>query len=194
MARARRDPSPPPVERPEVVRSRPTTPPAAPPVRRLAASDAELLEAAFGYARRRVPDRATAEDLTVAALLEAGLGRREQVDREGAFRILAQAIAARPDTLAADPDGPAIALFALALEPGLLDGFERLDLERRRVLTLYYLDRLAPAEMAAVLGTRAAAVQSRLAAALRALERPGHGTARRGRRRSDTADETISAA
>ena len=155
MARARRDPSPPPVERPEVVRSRPTTPPARPLASRLAAGDAELLEALFGYARRRVTSRVMAEDLTVAALLTAGCGTGQHVDRAGAFRLLARAIAERPDAIADDPDGPAMALFAQALEPGLLAGFERLDLERRRVLTLHYLDRLAPPEMAAVLGTRA---------------------------------------
>ena len=77
---------------------------------------------------------------------------------------------------------------------GCCDGFERLDLERRRVLTLHYLDRLGPAEMAAVLGTRAAAVQSRLAAALRALERPARTSTRGAARRSDAADEAIGAA
>ena len=194
MARARRDPSPPPVERPEVVRSRPTTPPAPPLAGRLAASDAELLEALFGYARRRVADRVTAEELTVAALLAAGCGTSQHVDRAGAFRLLARAIAERPAAIADDPDGPAMALFAQALEPALLAGFERLDLERRRVLTLHYLDRLAAPEMAAVLGTRAVAVQSRLAAALRALERPGQAPARRTSRRSDGADEAVSAA
>ena len=194
MARARRDPSPPPVERPEVVRSRPTTPPAASPARRLAATDVELLEALFGYARRRVADRVTAEDLTLAALLAAGCGTGQHVDRAGAFRILARSLAELPDALADDPDGPAMALFAQALEPGLLGGFERLDVERRRVLTLHYLDRLGPAEMAAVLGTRAAAVQARLAASLRALERPAHTTTRGVSRRSDTADEAVGAA
>ena len=194
MARARRDPSPPPVERPEVVRSRATTPPAGPAVSRVAAADAELLEALFGYARRRVTDRETAEVLSVGALLATGCGTGRHVDRAAAFRVLARSIAELAGALADDPDGPAIALFAQALEPGLLDGFERLDLERRRVLTLRYLDRLGPPEMAAVLGTRAIAVQSRLAAALRALERPGRAPARRGPRRSDAADEAVSAA
>jgi DNA-directed RNA polymerase specialized sigma24 family protein len=194
MARARRDPSPPPVERPEVVRSRPTAPAAAPPPRRLAATEVELLDDLFGYARRRVADRTTAEDLTVAALLAAGCGTGQRVDRAGAFRVLARSVADLPDGLGRDPDGPAMALFAQALEPSLLDGFERLDLERRRVLTLHYLDRLGPAEMAAVLGTRAAAVQSRLAASLRALERPAPTGTRGGSRRSDSTDEAISAA
>ena len=194
MARARRDPSPPPVERPEVVRSRPTTPDAAPPPRRLAADDVALLDDLFGYARRRVADRATAEDLTVAALVAAGCGTDQHVDRAGAFRVLARSVAELPDGLADDPDGPAMALFAQALEPSLLDGFERLDLERRRVLTLHYLDRLGPAEMAAVLGTRTAAVQSRLAASLRALERSAQASAGGGSRRTDSADEAISAA
>jgi len=154
----------------------------------------ELLEAAFGYARRRVADRSTAEALTVAALVEAGLGRGERIDRAAAFRALARSLAELSEPLADDPDGPAMALFAQALEPGLLDAFERLDLERRRVLTLYYLDRLAATEMAALLGTRAAAVQSRLAAALRALERPRPGSGHGGSRRSDAADEAVSAA
>ncbi len=153
-----------------------------------------LLDDLFGYARRRVADRARAEDLTVAALLAAGCGTVQRVDRAGAFRVLARAIAELPDGLADEPDGPAMALFAQALEPGLLDGFQRLDLERRRVLTLHYLDRLAPAEMAAVLGTRAVAVQSRLAASLRALERPAQASGRGGSRRPDTTDEAISAA
>ena len=146
-----------------------------------------LLEDVFGYARRRVADRVTAEDLTVAALLAAGCGTGQRVDRAGAFRALARALAELPGALADDPDGPAMALFAQALEPALLDGFERLDLERRRVLTLHYLDRLAPAEMAAVLGTRAAAVQSRLAAALRALERAGDASRARAGRGGPTA-------
>ncbi len=177
MARARRDPSPSPAERPEAVRSRPSTPAASPPVPRLAAGDAELLEAVYGYARRRVADRATAEALTLSVLRQAGLGSGSRVDRAGAFRAMAQALRTTDDAAARDPDSLAIELFALALEPELRDGFERLDLERRRVLTLHYLDRLGAGEMAAILGTRAVAVQSRLAASLRELER---GAAARG--------------
>lgn len=194
MARARRDPSPPPVERPQVVRSRPTTPAATLPSRRLSAAEVDLLEALFGYARRRVADRATAEDLTVAALVGAGGGPGRVADRAGAFRLLARALADTSDILADDPDGPAIALFAQALEPTLQEGFARLDVERRRVLTLHYLDRLGPMEIAAVLGTRAAAVQSRLAASLRALERPVPASSRGVSHRSDVSDEAVSAA
>jgi len=194
MARARRDPSPPPVERPAVVRSRPPAPATTPPTRRFAATDAELLEDLFGYARRRVSDRAAAEDLTVAALVASGCGTGRPADRAGAFRLLARALAERPDGLADDPDGPAVALFAQALGPDLRDRFERLDLERRRVLTLHYLDRLAPGEMAAVLGTRAAAVQSRLAASLRALERPVRHGDGGSSMPSATSDEAVSAA
>jgi DNA-directed RNA polymerase specialized sigma24 family protein len=147
------------------------------------AQDAELLEAVYGYARRRVADRTSAEALTVTVLRQAGLGNGSSVDRAGAFRAIAEAVRGTEDAALRDPDSLAIELFALALEPELRDGFERLDLERRRVLTLHYLDRLGPAEMAAVLGTRAVAVQSRLAASLREL------------RRGDPArDEAISAA
>lgn len=166
--------------------------PAAPPaVPRLAPGDAELLEAVYGYARRRVADRTTAEELTLAVLRQAGLGNGLQVDRAGAFRAIAQAVRATDDAAARDPDGLAMELFALALGPELRDGFERLDLERRRVLTLHYLDRLAPVEMAAVLGTRAVAVRSRLAASLRELERAGSAS---GRATPDGTDEAISAA
>ena len=70
MARARRDPSPPPAERPEVVRSRPSMPAAPLSVPRLAAEEAALLEAVYGYARRRVADRSMAEELTLAAAIE----------------------------------------------------------------------------------------------------------------------------
>jgi hypothetical protein len=148
--------------------------PAAPlSVPRLAAEDAALLEAVYGYARRRVADRSTAEELTLAVLREAGLGNGSRVDRAGAFRAIAEAIRATDAAALRDPDGLAIELFALALEPDLRDSFERLELERRRVVTLHYLDRLGPVEMAAVLGTRAVAVQSRLAASLRELQRGG---------------------
>jgi hypothetical protein len=148
-------------------------PAASPAVPRLAAEDAELLEAIYGYARRRVADRAAAEELTLAVLRQAGLGTGSRVDRAGAFQAIAEAVRATDDAALRDPDGLAIELFALSLEPDLRDGFERLELERRRVLTLHYLDGLGPLEMAAVLGTRAVAVQSRLAASLRELQRGG---------------------
>ncbi|HTS14490.1 MAG TPA: sigma-70 region 4 domain-containing protein, partial [Candidatus Sulfotelmatobacter sp.] len=98
---------------------------------------------------------------------------------------------ADPTMATEDPDARAVALFSQALEPDLRERFDRLDPERRRVLTLRYLDRLTPVEIAAVLGTRAAGVQSRLAAGVRAMERPA-SAAREGAAAHDP--EAVSAA
>ena len=134
----------------------------------------EHAAAVYGYLRRRVPDGSTAEGLTHrqyrAGLRPGGRPASRSTSIERAA-LLARAHGcgplARPMGLTARrwPCSPGPS------SPGLRTASGPSTPARQRILTLHYLDQLAPAEVAAVLDLAPSAVQSRLAAALRALTR-----------------------
>lgn len=125
----------------------------------------------YGYLRRRVADGPTAERLTVEAFNQAAAGpSRRPVSRTALVRAAAAALRACQGPAVDDLDAPATALFVRALDPELQAAFKALAPVRQRILTLRYLDQLAPAEAGALLDLRPSAFQARLAAAVRALD------------------------